>query len=211
VSLYPDYTHGYQPDFLSDGLRDDQPDWIGSDGACAGVAPRVQPAPRSAGTPIRWHAVRTVPSEERNVARALGRAGIELYLPLVDIFREESTRTRCVTEVLFDKHLFLHGDDDAVQYAWTMQRVADIRIIDDQKRFKNELEHIRRAVHSGAILLPAEYLTEGRRMRIVGGQCTGVEGIVELWGAPLTLNLQITALTLATSLAIDFDRLEPID
>ncbi|MCA9297401.1 MAG: hypothetical protein KC983_12810, partial [Phycisphaerales bacterium] len=67
MSLYPEYMPDYQPDVhgddfsdgLTDGLPGDLPGWIDPDGAHAGVLPQVEPAPRSTGAPVRWHAVRT--------------------------------------------------------------------------------------------------------------------------------------------------------
>jgi len=176
------------------------------------VTPQQQPrrAPIDPAQPVRWHAVRTLERQERPVADAMHRAGLDHYLPIVTIFREHATGTTRSAEVLFERHVFLHGDEDAVQYAWKIRRVHDIQCIDDQQSFSRELDQVRRATGSGAMLMPTSYVERGRPARIEGGPCDGVEGMIDPFGPPNILLLQLSALRMATSLAVDFDRIVPL-
>jgi transcription antitermination factor NusG len=166
--------------------------------------------PALAGT-ARWHVIHTRSRQEKALARTLGVAGIEHYLPLVRRTKYCAHRKRVFDEPLFASYLFLYGTAEATYTAMATKRVANVIKVADQDRFVRELQQIHLALDNGAELSPYPYLKVGRRARVTAGPFRGIEGLIEEFPRPERLVLQIEALGRATSLEIDAGLLEPVD
>ena len=161
-------------------------------------------------TPL-WHVLHTRARQEKALARALLAAGIEHYLPLVNRVSFRGRQKCIIQEPLFASYLFLHGSVEATYFAIATKRVANAICVTNQQRFVQELKQIRLALENRAELSPSRYLEVGRRVRVISGPFSGIEGLIEDRSKIDRLVLQIAALGRATSLEIDADLLEPVD
>lgn len=167
-------------------------------------APAVAPA-------IPWVLLHTKARQEKAVAEHLDGLGLEGYLPLIQIRRTYGHRKRESLVPMFPSYVFVRC---AAESRWRLQdsgRVAQILEIADQRRFIDEMDHIRRAIAADVVFDPHPYLAVGRRVRVRVGPLRGVEGIVELKPRVDRLVLQVHTLGQATSVEIDAATLEALD
>ena len=158
-----------------------------------------------------WHVLHTRARQEKALTKTLFAAGIEHYLPLVNRVSFRG-RQKCIIQgPLFASYLFLHGSVEATYFAIATKRVANAICVTDQRRFVQELKQIRLALDNQAQLCPSRYLEVGRRVRVMSGPFTGIEGLVEDRSKIDRLVLQIAAMGRATSLEIDADLLELVE
>jgi transcription antitermination factor NusG len=163
------------------------------------------------GADAAWRVLHTRSRQEKSIARALKAAGIAHYLPLVQRVGYRGRRKRVVETPLFTSYVFLYGPMDAVYFAVSTKRVANVIPVPDQDGFVMEMEQIRRALECGADLGPADYLAVGCKVRVTAGPFVGLEGLIEDRARADRLILQVAALGRGTSLEIDADLLEAVD
>jgi len=159
----------------------------------------------------RWHVLQTRARQEKALARTLGAAGVQHFLPLVSRVRYHGGRRRVVREPLFASYMFLWGPNEAAYFAIETRRVVRSVPVPDQARLEHELEQIRAALALGVGLDAYRGLARGRRVRVTAGPFQGLEGMVEDRARPGRLVLWVHTLGRGASLEIDADLLEPAD
>jgi len=120
-----------------------------------------------------------MPRCEKKFADVVLRDRFEYELPLVTSVRRYRNRTRRFTKPLFPGYVFVRLDLAHKNLLYMRDLVVRLITIDDQPRFVQQLEAVRKLVASELELILTPPLAKGTRVRVVGGPLHGVEGVVE--------------------------------
>ena len=159
-----------------------------------------------------WHVRRVRSRQEKILAEELGRRGVHHYLPLVRRTRTYG-RQRVKTDLpLFPGYVFLRGDVSDIWRAEKTHRIAGVLNVVDQRRLDAELRNLYLATSVTSDFDPFPCLTCGRRVRVIHGRFTGIEGIIDHRSPdPNRLGLQIELLGQSHAIPIDCDDVELIE
>jgi transcription antitermination factor NusG len=129
-----------------------------------------------------WYAIWTHSHCEQLVNDQLASKGFELFLPKAQAWSERAGRRHQVFRPLFPGYLFVRHPLDKLRYVEVISARGVVRVLGDRWDAlapiqDEELEGIRRAIASGASVMPYQHLTEGDRVRIKSGPLEGVEGL----------------------------------
>jgi transcription antitermination factor NusG len=162
---------------------------------------------------VAWYAVYTRHQHEGAVARILTSKGFETVLPLYQTARRWKDRTKLLSLPLFPCYVFFKG---------VVGRRTDIvttpgihAIVSSGGRWAAippvEIEAIRRAVESGAVIEPHPFLKSGDLVRVRCGPLAGVQGILVRKKNVYRLVLSVEMLGQAAALEVDSLLVERID
>ncbi|MCC7498907.1 MAG: UpxY family transcription antiterminator [Bryobacterales bacterium] len=169
----------------------------------------VTPAPDAL---LPWYAVRVRSNFEKKVAASLHARGFEEFTPLYHQSNKWSDRVANLEIPLFPGYLFCRLDIS--KRLPVLAAPGVVSIVGFGPQFitvpDSEIESIRSALDSGALLLPHPYLRAGQRIRIAKGAMTGVEGILLNVRDDYRLVLSINILMRSVSVQIDRDWITPI-
>lgn len=159
----------------------------------------------------KWWVLHTRARNEKAVAAALGRLGVQCFLPLVRYGRTYGGRVRRVDIPLFPGYVFLCGGADARLAALQTNRVANVLEVADQDRLKADLRQIARIIESEhpVDLYPA--LRSGSRCRVIAGSLSGLEGVVLRRRGPWRVYVGVEFVGQSAELEIDSALLEIIE
>ncbi len=125
-----------------------------------------------------WYALYTCVNQEKQVASRLDRQGIEFYLPLYRTLRRRSDRRVALSLPLFPGYLFVHMAMRERRRVIEIPRV--VRLVGNGAGpcpvRDDEIAVLRRGLSGQVHAEPCQYLTAGRRVRVVNGPFQGLEG-----------------------------------
>ena len=153
-----------------------------------------------------WFTVRVRPRAEKIAAAALHAKGYHEFLPLYRKRSEWTDRIKQVELPLFPGYVFCRADLAArppviltpsvvglLRFNGTLALIAD-----------EEIEAIRRVIHSGLSVEPCPYVREGERVLVQSGALAGTEGILVRTKRGSRVVLSVEAL--GRSVAVEVDR-----
>lgn len=165
-------------------------------------------AGRGANAGYAWRVVHTRARREKIVARQCRAAGIACFLPLLRVSRVYAGCT-CMVEVpLLAGYLFARADEAALRAADASASIASVTDA-PQDAMGWQLPSLARALDRGAPLEPVAELSNGQRVEVSGGDLAGVQGLVDDRSGAHRLVLQVDALGVAFSTAIEGAALVP--
>ncbi len=131
----------------------------------------------------RWHALWTHSHCERLVRDQLAAKGFHPFLPTIASWSVRGGRQHQVGIPMFAGYLFLHGAVDKSAYIEVRRSRGLVAILGERwDRLATIPDHqivaIQRLLGAGLPVVSHPYLREGRRVRVVRGALTGVEGIL---------------------------------
>jgi len=159
----------------------------------------------------RWWLLYTKARQEKSLARKLLSHSISFYSPLVRRTLLYNGRRINSFVPLFAGYVFLYGTPETLNCAWTTQSLSRVLLVDDQYRFRCDLERIHRLVSSNAPLTPESRLLPGKRVRVRSGPLLGVEGTVLSRRGEVRLLVAINFLQQGASVLLEDYMLEAID
>lgn len=151
-----------------------------------------------------WYALQIRPGREKVSALILRHKGYEEFLPMQ---RARHIKRRKLAErPLFPGYLFCRLPKHVLAPLVTTPGV--IRVVGCGNRpseiADDEINSIRRMVSSGLDVTPCAHAQPGKRVRVVAGPLTGVEGIVvQSVGRSQRLVVSITLLQRSVAVALD--------
>jgi transcription antitermination factor NusG len=162
---------------------------------------------------LYWYAVHVRSRHEFKVLDRLTRAGIDVFLPVVERLNKWKDRKKLVSFPLFPGYLFVHIHkiyDTMLAILKTPGVVRFIGIIPGEPEpVPNEqIDSLKRLVESKENLDPYPYLKEGQRVRIKKGPLAGVEGILTEKAGQHLLVLSVDILRQGVSIKIDASDVE---
>lgn len=130
---------------------------------------------------MAWFAIYTKPRNEKKVADALIKMGIEAYCPLVTQIRKWSDRKKKVSVPLINSYVFVNLDEKerqrvfevsgVVRYVFWLQKPAIIR--DD------EIETLKKSLSHNISSFELQTYRKGDKINIAQGPFTGQNGVVQ--------------------------------
>lgn len=128
---------------------------------------------------VYWLVCHTKPRCEKKFAALMEAVRFEHYLPLVKSVRRYGRETRSFTKPLFTGYVFAHVP--AEQRARIYQQDLLVRALPvvDVPTFLRQIADVKLITAAGCEFGVVSLLQKGRRVRVVGGPLTGLEGIVD--------------------------------
>ena len=131
-----------------------------------------------------WVACHTMPRCEKKLATALQVDQIEHELPLVESVRKYGRRTKSFTKPLFPGYLFARLPLGVPLRPEQLTYLYRTLPVENEARFLEQLDAIRRLLDSGLTLTLHPLLKKGSRVRVIAGPLWGLDGVVEQPSSP---------------------------
>jgi transcription antitermination factor NusG len=160
----------------------------------------------------RWYAVYTRSHCEFKVSRHLSTRGIEEFLPVCKSRRHWSDRTRELDLPLFPGYVFCRF---APHHAFPVVSTPGVvRIIGSGRTpvpvADSEIGAIRAICTTGVRAQPWPFLEVGRRVAVVNGPLTGIEGIVVELKNQFRLVVSVSLLQRSVAAEIEREWIQPL-
>lgn len=170
-----------------------------------GLKPRV----------CHWYAVHVRSRHEYKIEKDLLQKGVEVFLPLVNLRRKWTDRTKLVSFPLFPGYIFVHIDENSTHKKTVLQSPGVTRYVcmcpgEPTPVPETQIDSLKRAIETGAPLDPYPYLKEGRRVRIRRGPLAGIEGILVKKEENSLLVLSVDILQQGAALKIEAGEVEAV-
>jgi transcription antitermination factor NusG len=123
-----------------------------------------------------WHVARTLPRQEKALARQLRKLQVPFYLPIISRRLRSSKRTLTAHIPLFPGYVFVFADSEERLAELSTRRVAQSLAVVDQEELWRDLRLIDQLIASGAPITPEDRLVPGTRVTIRSGPLMGMEG-----------------------------------
>jgi len=130
---------------------------------------------------IAWYVIHAQTRKEREVETALGRQGLEIFLPQVTVPSRRRDRKVILRVPLFPGYLFFYAQLDTIVYHKIIKTHHVFRLLGDGRPVpipEVEVEAIKTIVSGDRCYYPWTFLEKGKRVRVIDGPLTGVEGII---------------------------------
>ena len=150
--------------------------------------------------PQKWYALYTRSRYEKRVEKLLREAGVEVYLPLMTVYRRWSDRMKRVEVPLFNAYLFVRTDpSDQLHYYSILQTPGVVRLITFEGQPvpvpDHQIEALQRLSAEGYDLQPADTpLPPGTPVEIKQGPLKGIRGEVVSSGSNKLLIIRLDVL-----------------
>lgn len=160
-----------------------------------------------------WYAAYTSANHEKRVAEQLAQKGIENFLPLYESVRRWKDRRVRLRLPLFPGYVFVRLPLSEKLKVLQVSGLARLVGFGDRPVSlpEEEVESLRRGACGGVRMEPHPHLTEGRRVRIVRGPLTGMEGILVKKKSGMRLVLSIDLIMRSIAVDVDAADVWPID
>jgi transcription antitermination factor NusG len=160
----------------------------------------------------RWHAVFTLPQNEKSVLKHLEIREIESFLPTYETIRLWKNRQRkTIALLLFPNYLFVRiGSHERTKVLQSPGVLAIVGKNREQSRIPYaEIEFLRSDLCRHSIE-PFHELVIGKRVRIRSGVMSGVEGTLVRKGESMRFVLTLDLINQHAAIQVDADSLEPV-
>ena len=162
--------------------------------------------------PERWYAVYTRSNCEFKVSKQLSTRGIEEFLPVYRSRRHWSDRTRELDLPLFAGYVFCRFNPRHTVPVLSTPGV--VRVIGSGRTpipvTDSEINAIRAICTSGVRAQPWPYLEIGRKVVLVNGPLTGLEGIVVELKNEFRLVVSVSLLQRSVAAEIEREWIQPL-
>jgi transcription antitermination factor NusG len=161
---------------------------------------------------LAWYALYTRHQHEKNVARALGGKGFEVFLPLYTAIHRWKDRDKKLSLPLFPCYVFLQNPSERWQSILVTPGVHSV--VGFAKRPATipsaEIESVRSVVGSCLKVEPHPFLKCGERVRLTAGPLVGLEGLLLRKKSLWKLVVSVEMLQRSVAVEIDTSMVEPI-
>lgn len=158
-----------------------------------------------------WWVLFTKSRQEKALASELLSNRIPFYLPLVAQDHFYQGRRRTAHLPLFSGYLFLFAsEDERMRMLGFTRRLLQMINVTDQSQLRQDLQHVRRLIDSGAPLTVEQRLQPGAKVRVKSGTLQGMEGTITSRRSGTRLLIAVHFLQSGVSIEIDDYMVEPI-
>ncbi|MGB6482863.1 MAG: UpxY family transcription antiterminator [Candidatus Acidiferrales bacterium] len=168
--------------------------------------------PKSLST-AHWYAAYTSANHEKRVAEQLAQRRVENFLPLYEAVHRWKDRRVRLQLPLFPGYVFVRLPLSEKLKILQLPGVARLVGFGDRPISlpEEEIESLRRGLRGDVKMEPHPYLSEGRRVRIMRGPLTGMEGVLLRKKGNLRLVLSIDLLMRSIVVDVDAADILPIN
>jgi transcription antitermination factor NusG len=161
---------------------------------------------------LPWYALKVRTNGESKPQDSLIAKGFETFLPTYVEMRRYSDRLKKVSAALFPGYLFCRLDAEHRLPILCTFGVESIVGVGGEPRpiEEEEIEAIRRVIHSDAAAVPWPYLKKGDRVKVQIGSLAGVEGTLIKTRGVSRLVISIHFLQRSISFEIDREWVRPL-
>ena len=152
-----------------------------------------------------WWVLHSRPRCEKRIRDGLTAQGQQAYLPCRNSRRIYPSKSVTFTVPLFPGYVFAqicHHEKSAVL---SKLPVAGVLTVVDQFRFQQQLEDLKRVLHTGVEPVPCPFIETGRRVKITSGKFKGTEGLVVRRSGKTRLILSIDILQQSVEVELEAD------
>lgn len=157
-----------------------------------------------------WLACHTKPRCEKKFSALMKAEKFEHYLPVYDSVRKYGTQTKRFTKPLFPGYVFAKVPAEKKARIYQQDLLARAITVEDESRFLQQIEEVKKIVASGFELSVMPLLTKGRRVKIVGGPLHGLEGFVDNPANPQGVVISVDVLQQGLHVKVPAEQLEPL-
>jgi transcriptional antiterminator NusG len=128
-----------------------------------------------------WYIIHAQTRKEMEVEAALQRQGLEIFLPRVTVPSRRLDRKITLRMPLFPGYLFINTRLDSTIFHKIIKARHVFRLLGNDTPApipEAEVEAIRTIVSGDRPYFPWSFLEKGKRVRIIDGPLSGVEGII---------------------------------
>ena len=163
------------------------------------------------GDPLRWFAVYTCPRHEKYVRRQLDERQVESFLPLYRSTRRWKDRRKQIEFALFPGYVFVHMLEEQRLRVLGLPGVVRFVSFNGKLAAVNdrEIEALRSGLEQGVVAEPYPFLRVGRRVRVVRGPVTGLEGLLVRKKDRVRVVVSLQTIMQSVALEVDAGDLEP--
>jgi transcription antitermination factor NusG len=173
-----------------------------------GLAPSYESSPSE----LRWYALYTCAQHEKSVAKQLAVRSVECFLPLYEKMRRWKDRRVKIQFPLFAGYVFarlsLKDRLRAVQVPGSVRLVGfngqPTPLPDD------EILALRNGLSAAPGAEPCPYVQVGRRVRILSGPLTGLEGILQKKKSGMRFVISLHLIQRSVTVEVRATDLEPV-
>jgi transcription antitermination factor NusG len=160
-----------------------------------------------------WYAAYTSANREKRVAEQFGQKEIEHFLPLYEVVRRWKDRRVRLQLPLFPGYVFVRLALSERLRVLQVPGVARLVGFGDRPVAlpEEEIEGLRIGMRRDVKMGPHPYLSQGRRVRIIRGPLTGMEGILLRKKANLRIVISIELIMRSVVVDVDAMDVRPIN
>jgi transcription antitermination factor NusG len=160
----------------------------------------------------RWYAAYTCTNHERRVAQQLAERQVENFLPLYRSVRRWKDRRKELQLALFPSYIFVHMD--VADRLRVLQLPGVVNLVSfggvPAPLPDSEIEGLRNGLMNEGRAESHPYLAAGRRVRIVDGPFSGIEGIVVRRKDKLRVVLSISLIRRSVAIEVSESDIAPL-
>ncbi|MFL6446642.1 MAG: UpxY family transcription antiterminator [Bryobacteraceae bacterium] len=159
-----------------------------------------------------WYALRVRPRWEKLVTTAISGKDYEVFLPVYRKTREWSDRSKVLDCPLFPGYVFWRGNLSRQPRLVSTPGVIGILNFGGIPAVisEGEIDGLRVAISSGALVEPWQYVREGERVRVYKGSLSGLEGILIRTKRDCRVVLSVESLYRSVAVEVDRDSIAPL-
>jgi transcription antitermination factor NusG len=130
---------------------------------------------------LAWYVIHAQTRKESEVEMALQRQGLEIFLPMVTVPSRRRDRKITLRVPLFPGYLFINAELDTIVFHKIIKAHHVFRLLGNGRPApipEAEVEAIKAIVSGDRPYYPWRFLEKGKKVRVIEGPLTGVEGII---------------------------------
>lgn len=158
----------------------------------------------------KWRILYTRSRREKKISQRCREFGIRHYLPLRKSITGRRGRRYTAMVPIFSAYVFVYMDLAERRRLLQTNHVARVLDVADQEKLVLELRDIRRVEESGSFLHPVLKIVKGKRVRIIDGPLSGLEGTVSRVKGKSCVVLAVDIIHQAVACEIDAGMVVPV-
>ena len=130
---------------------------------------------------LAWYVIQAQTRKEREVETGLQRQGLEIFLPMVTVPSRRRDRKVTLRVPLFPGYLFINARLNTQIIHKIIKAHYVFRLLGNGRPVpipEAEIEAIKAIVSGDHPYYPWRFLEKGKRVRVIDGPLTGVDGII---------------------------------
>ena len=161
-----------------------------------------------------WYALYTRSRFEKKLMSALSDRSIEVFLPMREILSRWKDRKKRIWIPLFPGYIFIHQLNTPANRYRILNVPGAVRFVGFNGQAapipQEQVDGIRRFLESSLAVDPYPYMTIGRRVEVIAGPLTGIQGTLVQKKGRFRLVIQVDLIRQAVSVEIDASDVQPV-